>query len=98
MKLTIIENDKPHLSKTHMVCDMDLHKKLNKYELTRFLNKHSANLLVGRAGSGKTSLLFSMFKSPDIFKKVFYFNHLHRRVQFKIIYLTQYRTNKNLMI
>ncbi len=72
MKLTIIENDKPHLSKTHMVCDMDLHKKLNKYELTRFLNKHSANLLVGRAGSGKTSLLFSMFKSPDIFKKVFH--------------------------
>jgi hypothetical protein len=72
MKLTIIENDKPHLSKTNMLCDMDLHKKLNKYELTRFLNKHSANLLVGRAGSGKTSLLFSMFKSPDIFKKVFH--------------------------
>jgi hypothetical protein len=72
MKLTLVEHDKPHLAKTEMVCDMDLHKKLNKYELTKFLNKHSANLLCGSAGSGKTSLLFSMFKSPDIFKKVFH--------------------------
>ena len=72
MKLSILEREKPHLGKTEMVCDMDLHKKLNKYELTKFLNKHSANLLCGRAGSGKTSLLFSMFKSPDIFKKVFH--------------------------
>jgi hypothetical protein len=72
MKLTILEREKPHLAKTEMLCDMDLHKKLNKYELTKFLNRHSANLLCGRAGSGKTSLLFSMFKSPDIFKKVFH--------------------------
>jgi hypothetical protein len=72
MKLSILEHEKPHLAKTEMLCDMDLHKKLNKYELTKFLNKHSANLLCGRAGSGKTSLLFSMFKSPDIFKKVFH--------------------------
>jgi predicted ATPase len=72
MKLSILEHDKPHLAKTEMLCDFDLHKKLNKYELTKFLNRHSANLLCGRAGSGKTSLLFSMFKSPDIFKKVFH--------------------------
>jgi len=72
MKLSILEHEKPHLGKTEMLCDMDLHKKLNKYELTKFLNRHSANLLCGRAGSGKTSLLFSMFKSPDIFKKVFH--------------------------
>lgn len=72
MKLSILEHEKPHLAKTEMLCDMDLHKKLNKYELTKFLNRHSANLLCGRAGSGKTSLLFSMFKSPDIFKKVFH--------------------------
>ena len=72
MKLTLLEHDKPHLAKTEMVCDIDLHEKLNKYELTKFLNKHSANLLIGSAGSGKTSLLFSMFKSKDIFKKVFH--------------------------
>ena len=72
MKLTLLENEKPPLPKTEMLCDMELHKKLNKYELTKFLNRHTANLLCGRAGSGKTSLLFSMFKSPDIFKKVFH--------------------------
>ena len=72
MKLTLLEHDKPHLAKTEMNCDIDLAEKLNKYELTKFLNKHSANLLCGRAGSGKTSLLFSMFKSKDIFKKVFH--------------------------
>jgi DNA replication protein DnaC len=72
MKLTLLEHHKPHLAKTEMLCDNPLHKKLDKFELTKFLNKHSANLLCGRAGSGKTSLLFSMFKSPDIFKKVFH--------------------------
>lgn len=72
MKLSIQENKKPNLAKTEMLCDMDLHEKLNKYELTKFLNRHSANILCGRAGSGKTSLLFSMFKSKEIFKKVFH--------------------------
>jgi hypothetical protein len=72
MKLTLLENAKPNLAKTDMLCDMELHKKLNKYELTKFLNRHTANLLCGRAGSGKTSLLFSMFRSPDIYKKVFH--------------------------
>jgi len=72
MKLTLKELDKPHLAKTEMLCDLQLHEKLDKFELTKFLNKHSANILCGRAGSGKTSLLFSMFKSKDIFKKVFH--------------------------
>lgn len=72
MKLSILEHEKPNLAKTEMLCDMDLHEKLNKYELTKFLNRHSANLLCGRAGSGKTSLLFSMFKSKEIFRKVFH--------------------------
>jgi hypothetical protein len=72
MKLSIVENEKPNLANTEMLCDMELHKKLNKFELTKFMNKNSANLLCGRPGSGKTSLLFSMFKSPDIFKKVFH--------------------------
>ena len=50
MKLTLLENEKPPLPKTEMLCDMELHKKLNKYELTKFLNRHTANLLCGRAG------------------------------------------------
>lgn len=72
MKLKLIENAKPNLANVEMLCDFELHKKLNKFELTKFMNRHTANILVGRPNSGKTTLLFSMFKSADIFKKVFH--------------------------
>jgi len=55
-----------------MNCDEGLHEKLNKYELTKFLNQHSTNLLIGRPRSGKTSLLYSLFKSSKILKKCFH--------------------------
>jgi nucleoside-triphosphatase THEP1 len=65
-------NDKPDLKHCQMNCDQPLHKKLDKYELTKFLNKHSANVFIGRPGSGKTSVVESFFNSRDIFKKVFH--------------------------
>ena len=64
MKLSILEREKPHLAKTEMLCDMDLNKKLNKYELTKFLNEHSTTLFIGAPKSGKTSLLISLIKKP----------------------------------
>jgi len=72
MKISIKENQKPPMPKCEMLCDGGLAEKLNNYDLTKFLNKHSTNLLIGSAGSGKTSLLFSMFKSPKLLKKVFH--------------------------
>ena len=72
MNITLKKNEKPNLSIPTMLCDDGIHDKLNKYELTKFLNRHSANLLVGKAGSGKTSLLFSLFKSPKMLRKVFH--------------------------
>jgi len=69
--LSIKENKKPELKVCEMICDKGLHPKLNKYDLTSFLNKHSTTLLVGRSGSGKTSLLYSFFKSREIFKNTF---------------------------
>lgn len=72
MKLSLLENEKPVLGKTEMLCDFGLADKLNKYELTKFLNTHSATILAGKAGSGKTSLLFSMFRSKDLLKKVYH--------------------------
>ena len=72
MSLRIKENDKPPLSVCKMVCDGGLHEKLNKYDLTKFMNAHETNLLIGRPGSGKTSLLYSLFKSPKLFRKVFH--------------------------
>jgi AAA15 family ATPase/GTPase len=36
------------------------------------MNCHATNLFIGKPGSGKTSLVVSLFKSKDIFKKVFH--------------------------
>jgi hypothetical protein len=71
-KITIIENPKPHLPKCEFLCDVPLAEKLNEYELTRFMNSHSTNLFIGKPKSGKTSLLYSFFKSKKLFKKVFH--------------------------
>ena len=85
--LTIRKNKKPVLETCDMTCDNGLHKKLEKYELTRFMNKHSTNLLIGRPGSGKTSLLYSLFKSKQCLRKcyhsIYLFQPSHSRVSMK---------------
>ena len=55
MSITIKHNKKPILPVCEMVCDKKIHPKLDKYELTKFLNCHSTNLLIGKPGSGKTN-------------------------------------------
>ena len=35
------------------------------------MNCHSVNLIIGKPGSGKTNLLFSLFKSKKLMKKVY---------------------------
>lgn len=87
MSITIKKNEAPNLSKCEMVCDGGLHEKLNNYELTKFLNSHETNLMIGRPASGKTSLLYSFFKSPKIYRKVFHniylFQPSHSRASMK---------------
>lgn len=70
--MEIKKNKAPHLEPCKMNCDGGIHKKLNEYDLTKFLNCHSTNMFVGAPGSGKTSLVVSLFKSSDIFYKVFH--------------------------
>lgn len=67
----IKENAKPKLKTCKMLCDAKLHPKLDNYDVTSFMNNHSTTLMVGRPKSGKTSLLYSFFKSKDIFKGTF---------------------------
>jgi len=69
--ITIKKNKKPDLKVCKFMCDTKLDEKLEKYELTKFLNKHSVNLIVGKPASGKTNLLYSFFKSKDLLKGVF---------------------------
>lgn len=76
--LTIIENEKPNLPNCNMLCDEPLHAKLDKFELTKFLNCHSCNLVLGKPGSGKSSLLYSFFKSPQVLRKVYHTMYIFR--------------------
>jgi len=66
MSISVKENAKPKLKVCEMVCDTCLHSKLDKYDLTQFLNNHSTTLMIGKQKSGKTSLLYSFLKSRII--------------------------------
>ena len=87
MSIEIKENPKPKLKVCEMLCDVRLHPKLDEYDLTSFLNSHSTTLFIGRPKSGKTSLLYSFFKSREIFKgtfdKVFLFQPEQSRASMK---------------
>jgi hypothetical protein len=69
--MEIIKLKKPKLPPTQMLCDKGLHKKLEQYELTKYLNQHSTNLLLGKPRSGKSSLMWSMLKSKKMLNKVY---------------------------
>lgn len=71
MVIKIKQNQKPDLPICKMNCDVELHPKLNKYELTKFMNCHSCNLICGTAGSGKTNLIFQMMKSKYMLNKCY---------------------------
>ena len=71
MSISIKENDKPKLKVCEMLCDTKLHSKLDKYDLTSFLNNHSTTLMIGRPRSGKTSLLYSFLKSKELLRNVY---------------------------
>ena len=81
--ISIQKNKAPDLPKCKFLCDVKLDPKLDNYELTKFLNSHSTTLFIGKPRSGKTSLLYSFFKSKKLLKKcfhnVFLFQPTHSR-------------------
>lgn len=72
MSIEIIKNKKPTLNLPKFNVDTELHKRLNDYEITKLMNKSNLTLFLGRAGSGKTSLMTAFLKTPHLFKKVFH--------------------------
>ena len=85
--MEVIKLSKPKLKPPGMVCDKPLHPKLDKYELTSYLNCHSTNLLLGKPKSGKSSLLWSMLKDKrmlnKVFNNVYLFQPSHSRASIK---------------
>ena len=85
MTLQLKINRKPKLVAPVMLCDQPLSSKLDRYDLTSFMNNHSTTLFCGSPGSGKTSLINSMFSNPfkKVFHKVFIFQPSHSRASIK---------------
>lgn len=71
MALNIIQRESPYLEIPKVVCDEELHSKLNNISLLSNMNKYFAAAVVGSPGSGKTSLVYSLISSPQAFKQVF---------------------------
>lgn len=76
MSINIKILKKPDIPVMSVHCDGKLNSELDKYEMTKFINKHSCNLIIGRPASGKSSLLWGFFKSKLLkktFDKIIYF-------------------------
>ena len=69
--ISIKKNLAPKLPQCKFLCDGKLDQKLDDYELTKFLNAHTCTLFVGAPKSGKTSLLYSLFKSKKLLRQCF---------------------------
>lgn len=71
MKIKIIENEKPNIHKIKFACDEKICEKLDKYPMVRDnLNFYNTTVIIGRQGSGKTSLTINIIK--NLYKKKFH--------------------------
>lgn len=70
--IRIKKNKTPDLPVCNMSCDKPLHDKLKKFDMfNTCLNKHHTTGIIGKPGQGKSSLIYSLFKSKDALKKCF---------------------------
>lgn len=70
--LKITKNDPVALKLPDITVDGKLHKKLDDCPLLSLMNRHFCAGFIGRAGSGKTSLMTGLFATHSCFKKVFH--------------------------
>lgn len=88
MTIKVKNNKKPMLPVCEMVCDVEINKKLNKYELTKLCyNSHQTSLICGPPGSGKTNFMYSLLKSKHLlnkcYDKIFLFQPSESRASMK---------------
>lgn len=70
--ITVVKNKEPELRRPTFLVDEPLASKLDKYPLTSLMNKSNFTLFLGKAGSGKTSMIISLLNTPDLFKGVYH--------------------------
>ena len=70
--IEIIKHKKLDLDIPMFTVDGSLNDNLNKYQMLSNLNGYRFTCLIGKPGSGKTSLLVSWLTSKKVFKKVFH--------------------------
>jgi DNA replication protein DnaC len=77
MSISIKKNIKPTFENVEMLCDKPLSKSLSKYDLTKFFNCFSTNFLIGKPGSGKTTLMISLFNYFVVVFIIYFYFSLH---------------------
>ena len=70
--LKLKNNKKPNLNIPSFSVDSKLKDKLDNIEIFKLMNKSHFALFLGKAGSGKSSLVISFLNSKDAFKKCFH--------------------------
>ena len=70
--LKLKTNKKPYLNIPSFSVDNKLKDKLDNIEIFKLMNKSHFALFLGKAGSGKSSLVISFLSSKDAFKRCFH--------------------------
>lgn len=70
-KIKVKQNETPDLKMPKFNVDGELDTKLNDFEITSLMNKSNVTLYLGRAGSGKTSLMTSFLKTKSLFYRCY---------------------------
>ena len=74
MSIEIKKNKELKLDIPEFICDGSLDENLNKYDMLKNLNGFKFTAIIGKPGSGKTSLITAFLtgkKDKKVFRKVF---------------------------
>jgi len=69
--MQIVRNRRVELRLPTLLCDKKLNACLDTFPLTSLMNKSFAVSVIGKSGSGKTSLLVGLLNTKGLFKRVF---------------------------
>lgn len=72
--IRVQKNETPNLKRPKFSVDGKLDNKLDAYPLTSLMNRSTFSVFLGRAGSGKTSLLTALLLTPALFHRTY--NHI----------------------